>query len=138
MFRNNSVIYLSVQFPLTTYMYMGSFTPYKVMSFPVPINSSNNHASQLLDLPVYLLISADKTFNTILSEKTISQCQRTNQITHCFQKPNLWLIDNCTNCVLNVVLANPHNIKFACNFRFLMNALKPHIIQISDTQLLSY
>lgn len=41
--RNNWVIYLSVQFPITTYMV--SFTPYKVMSFPVPINSSNNHAS---------------------------------------------------------------------------------------------
>ena len=60
MLRNNSVIYLSLQFPLTTFM--GSFTPYKVMSFPVPINSSNNHVSQLLDLSVYLLISADKTF----------------------------------------------------------------------------
>ena len=58
---------MSVQFPLTTYM--GSLTPYKVMSFPVPIHNSNNHASQLLDLPNYLLISTNKTFYTFLSEK---------------------------------------------------------------------
>ena len=115
---------MSVQFPLTTNM--GSLTPYKVKSFPVPIHNSNNHASQLLDLPNYLLISTNKTFYTFLSEKNVSQCQRTNYITHCFTKPNLWSIDNSSY----VFLAYPHNIKSVCNFRFLMNALKP---PISDT-----
>lgn len=32
------------------------------MSFPVPINDSENHASQLLNLQDYLLVSKDKQF----------------------------------------------------------------------------
>lgn len=39
------------------------------MSFPVPINDSENHASQLLNLQDYLLVSKDKQFYTTLSEK---------------------------------------------------------------------
>lgn len=43
MMRNNSVLYLSVKFPLASYE--RSFSAYKVLSFPVPINNSQNHAS---------------------------------------------------------------------------------------------
>lgn len=83
MMRNNSVLYLSVQFPLATYD--KSFSRYKVLSFPVPINNSQNHASQLLDLQDYLLLSKDNQFYaTFISDKTMSQCQRTEKVVHCF------------------------------------------------------
>jgi hypothetical protein len=133
--RNNSVLYLSVQFPLATYA--SSFTTYKVMSFPVPINHSLNHASQLLNLPDYLLISKDKEFYTTLSDKTMAQCQFTNPV-HCFQKPNLLSTTNNTDCLFTLFQGQSDLIKTACDFRFLTDLLKPHMIQISDTELLVY
>lgn len=136
MMRNTSVLYLSVQFPLATYK--NSFSTYKVLSFPVPINNSQNHASQLLDLHDYLLLSTDNQFYATISDKTMSQCQRTEKVVHCFQKPNLFSINTTENCLLNLFQGNPTLIKEACDFRFLTNKLKPHLIQISDTELLVY
>lgn len=78
MLRNESVMYIAIRFPLATYEQ--SFSAYKVMSFPVPINDSENHASQLLNLQDYLLVSKDKQFYTTLSEKTMAQCQKNSFI----------------------------------------------------------
>lgn len=53
------------------------------MSFPVPINDSENHASQLLNLQDYLLVSKDKQFYTTLSEKnngTMSEDRETHSL----------------------------------------------------------
>lgn len=41
-------------------------------------------------------------------------------------KPHILQIGDKWEC-LDVFLANPHDIKSACNFQFLMNTLKPHI-----------
>lgn len=136
MMRNNSVLYLSVKFPLATYE--RSFSAYKVLSFPVPINNSQNHASQLLDLQDYLLLSNDQQFYATISDKTMSQCQQTEKVVHCFQKPNLFSVNTTENCLVNLFQGNPTLIKATCDFRFLTNKLKPQLIQISDTELLVY
>lgn len=136
MMRNNSVLYLSVKFPLATYE--RSFSAYKVLSFPVPINNSQNHASQLLDLQDYLLLSNDQQFYATISDKTMSQCQQTEKVVHCFQKPNLFSVNTTENCLVNLFQGNPTLIKAPCDFRFLTNKLKPQLIQISDTELLVY
>lgn len=73
-----SVMYIAIRFPLATYEQ--SFSAYKVMSFPVPINDSENQASQLLNLQDYLLVSKDKQFYTTLSDKTMAQCQKTEKL----------------------------------------------------------
>lgn len=78
MLRNESVMYIAIRFPLATYEQ--SFSAYKVMSFPVPINDSENHASQLLNLQDYLLVSKDKQFYTTLSEKTMSENRETHSL----------------------------------------------------------
>ena len=66
MLRNNSVIYLSVQFPLTTYM--GSFTPYKVMSFPVP----NTTFQQIVKITVpSFKIYKHKTQDIVANDKAV-------------------------------------------------------------------
>lgn len=60
MLRNESVMYIAIRFPVATYEQ--SFSAYKVMSFPVPINDSENHASRLLNLQDYLLVSKENNF----------------------------------------------------------------------------
>lgn len=68
----------------------------------------------------------------------MSQCQRTEKVVHCFQKPNLLSINTTEECLLNLFQSNPTLIKEACDFRFLTNKLKPHLIQISDREILVY
>ena len=41
-------------------------------------------------------------------------------------KPHILQIGE-NGSVLDVFLANPHEIKSACSFQFLMNTFKPHI-----------
>ena len=135
MYRNDSKLYVSLSFPLATYA--DSFTTFKVMSFPIPINNSLNHASQLLDLPDYFLISKDKKFYTTLTHKSMTDCQHADPM-HCFIKPNLYSTTNSTACVLHLFQGNKQLIKKYCNFRFLTYVLQPNIIQLTNTDLLIY
>lgn len=65
----------------------------------------------------------------------MSQCQRTEKVVHCFQKPNLFSVNTKENCLVNLFQGNPTLIKATCDFRSFTNKLKPQLIQISDTEL---
>ena len=71
--RNNTKLYLSLQFPITTHGKL--FHTYKIHSFPVEINQNSNHATQLLDLPEYFLITKDNKFYTTLTSNQFDKCQ---------------------------------------------------------------
>lgn len=75
-----------------------------------------------------------------MQQSQIKQCPSVNEQKKLFtvQKPNLFSINTTENCLLNLFQGNPTLIKEACDFRFLTNKLKPHLIQISDTELLVY
>lgn len=60
------------------------------------------------------------------------------KLIHCYKKPNLDTVHNSTDCLFNLFQGNTKQIKNTCDFRFLTNELKPHLIQISDTELLVY
>jgi hypothetical protein len=66
--RNYSTLYISIKFPITTHGKL--FQTYNVLLFPVEVNSTHNHATQILDLPDYFLIISVK--NLKLQECFIS------------------------------------------------------------------
>ena len=51
--RMHSNLYLTLKIPISPFLQHISI--YKIYSFPVPVNSSSNHATQLLDTPEYFL-----------------------------------------------------------------------------------
>lgn len=53
--RHGSSLYLTVRFPISSHE--KPLTLYQILSLPVPINSTSNHSSQLLDMPDYLALS---------------------------------------------------------------------------------
>lgn len=53
--RNNTHVYLSVKFPISTHK--APMQLYEVTSLPVPINISSSHATQLLNMPKYFAIT---------------------------------------------------------------------------------
>ncbi|VDI38854.1 Hypothetical predicted protein [Mytilus galloprovincialis] len=55
--QNNTKLYLAVQFPLTTNGKL--FEVYKIKSVPVQVTTNTSHATQLFDVPRYMLITHD-------------------------------------------------------------------------------
>lgn len=49
--RRHSHLYLTLKIPISPFQQ--PMTMYRVYSYPVPVNSSSNHATQLIDLPSY-------------------------------------------------------------------------------------
>ncbi|XP_063438319.1 uncharacterized protein LOC134719244 [Mytilus trossulus] len=69
-FRNNSKLYLAVQFPLTTHG--KTFQTYKIKTFPVQVTT------QLLDLPEYILMTHDRKHFTTLTFEQLNACKGFN------------------------------------------------------------
>ena len=96
--RNDSTLDLSIKFPITT---LGKlFQTYKILSFPVEINSTNNHATQIFDLPDYFLITHDKQFHTTLTTDSLTNCLG-DKIKHCSSRP-LFKSTKTSSCVLDL------------------------------------
>lgn len=61
--RQHSHLYLTVKIPISSFHL--PISVYKVYSYPVPVNSSSNHATQLMNMPPYFLNT--KTINIMPS-----------------------------------------------------------------------
>ncbi|CAG2242129.1 unnamed protein product [Mytilus edulis] len=71
--QNNTKLYLAVQFPLTTHGKL--FEVYKIKSVPVQVTTNTSHATQLFDVPRYMLITHDRKFFTTLTFEQMNMCQ---------------------------------------------------------------
>ena len=131
--RHRNGLYVTLQFPLIA-ITASPFTVYKVTSIPVPINSSSNHATQLLDLHPYFAISRDRNHFLELSEVQISQCKGYGQ-KHC---PSLFAQRDTSenSCILAIFLQNSQDIKQLCNFRTIQNAIKPSMEPLDAERIL--
>lgn len=78
--RHGSSLYLTVRFPISSHE--KPLTLYHIFSLPVPINSTSNHASQLLDMPDYLLSNHHDQF-AIINQKQLSKCTKTHSAIVC-------------------------------------------------------
>ncbi|CAG2252222.1 unnamed protein product [Mytilus edulis] len=65
-------LFISIKFPISTFV--NPLTLYKINSYPVPINTTSNHATQLLDLPQYLVITSYNRQYAELSDDFIKTC----------------------------------------------------------------
>ena len=65
-------LFVSIKFPMSTFQ--TPLTLYKIKTYPVPINSSSNHATQVINLPQYLAISNDNRQFAELTQDFVQTC----------------------------------------------------------------
>ena len=70
--RHHKNLFVSIKFPISTFQ--TSLTLYKIKTYPVPINSSSNHATQVINLPQYLAISNDNRQFAELTQDFVQTC----------------------------------------------------------------
>ena len=79
--QNHSNIYVTLKLPIAFRPKL--FILYKITSHPVPINETASHATSLLDLQNYFLMSDDDEFYATLSDMELSKYYGSNQL-YCF------------------------------------------------------
>ena len=132
-YRHDSNILVTLHFPISC---VQTFELYRVYSWPSPVNDSTAAATQIKDLPDYLAISIDKQFFVPLTSEETSHCIGADLLI-CKFRPTMRSVSS-KNCVANLFLGNVPQIKEQCNFRFLSNAIKPHLLNIGQGQLIVY
>ena len=127
-FRNNSV-FISVKFPLVTAFSVVDL--FKTYSFPVPINTTASHCTQIVDLPPYIAFSRDHLYYAFpeagMWKNNILNVQERSLPLHPVSKPN---------CITALFFKNKKQIKELCDFRIRLNAVSPNIIHLNHGQYL--
>ncbi|CAC5388718.1 unnamed protein product [Mytilus coruscus] len=132
--RHHKNLFISIKFPITTFV--NPLTLYKINSYPVPINTSSNHATQLLDLPQYLVITSDNRQYAELSDEFVKTCSGIDTL-YCTQTFPL-LSSVSPSCSFALLFNDKESVHSNCNFRFLTNIIQPAVKEITDTSLLIY
>lgn len=109
----------------------------KVFSFPVPVNSSSNHATQLLDTPEYFITREDNQHYATMTSNQLSDCSGTTTLFCTF---SIALTASASpNCHSSIFFnQKKKDTAKLCDFRFLLNSLKPSISEISPSHVLLY
>ena len=127
-FRNNSV-FISVKFPLVTAFSVVDI--FKTYSFPVPINATASHCTQIVNLPPYIAFSRDHLYYAFpeagMWKNNILNVQERSLPLHPVSKPN---------CITALFFKNKQHIKDLCDFRIRLNAVSPNIIHLNHGQYL--
>ena len=132
--RQDNNILITVNFPIAS---ADTFQLFRVYSFPILISKSSSHATQLTQVPDYMVITQDKQYYATLSESAVSFCETTKREKYCKFRPPL-SAGSKKNCIVNVFLNKQEKIKQHCNFRFLTDEIHPHILHISDNKVIIY
>ena len=109
---------------------------FKILAFPVPVNESSPHATQLFVVNDYFIISSNQQSYTTLSQSALNQCQGRNLMT-CTLHPMLRTSAEIT-WEAALFLNDKEKIKAKCNFTFLLNKIKPHILELPLSKMLIY
>ncbi|CAC5398189.1 unnamed protein product [Mytilus coruscus] len=109
---------------------------YKVISKPVPINETSEHATQLIDTFDYFVQSADNQHFAVTDNQKLSKCTDQNIQSCSFHLP---LTSTASPTCISALFSNQkeqiHNL---CDFRFLIDTLKPDIHELSSASILVY
>lgn len=87
--RQNNTLFITIKLPISAQK--DALKLFDVLSFPVPINATSEHATQLLSLPSHFAISANHEFYTTLSESEINKCTGDKHM-YCFFNKTLFPI----------------------------------------------
>ncbi|CAG2216296.1 unnamed protein product [Mytilus edulis] len=104
--------------------------------FKVPVNVTSTHATQILDLPEYLVVTHNNQYYASLSFDKLRSCSGTNTLYCSHSLPLVSAVK--TNCISSLYFNAKSDIHKQCDFRFLLNAIQPSIEQIFDNTLLVY
>ena len=132
--RNGTSIYITIKLPVS--YFSDPLTLYKVISLPVPVNVSSDHATQLLDLSPYFLVTSNKQYYAPVQDFELSSCYG-NEIKYCTSSIALTPVTT-TSCILALFANDKVKVKSLCDFRFLQNIVKPKIMELSPNTLLVY
>ena len=130
-YKNNS-LFITLKFPLVAPE--SRMRIFKIRYFPVPINSSTNHATKLVVNNPYFAVTINHDYYALPSHDMI--LDMTSNILHVrrydfplmtFQKPS---------CLSELYLNNKQQIKELCEFEILIDALEPLIQHIDHGQYL--
>lgn len=133
--RQGSSLFITIKFPISSHRY--PLTLYKVISLPVPINSTSSHASQLLDTPDYLAISHDLQSYRTLSNAQLSDCTRNSPHVICTSNIPLKHV-SVPNCIMSLFSNNKTQTKTTCNFRFVPRLINSDMVELTSTSILVY
>lgn len=125
-------IYVTLQFPLTTAAAPGQL--YSVETFPIPINQSSDHATQLLDQPPYIFLTSDQSEYTCLTHQQLSRCRGSNPKYCPFSVP--LTSQSKQSCLSALFSRNNEKVHEICDFRFLQNIIKPNLQEIGPGKIL--
>ncbi|XP_013407917.1 uncharacterized protein LOC106171932 [Lingula anatina] len=132
--KHKNSLFINLQIPISAYPH--TLDVYEVKTFPVPLNQSTNHASQILDLPKYLAISHDKQHYFPMNNPTWKKCHG-DHVKLC---PFVYPFRTATHfsCVTALFFDLSDVITETCNFRFLHNVVQPNVRELSIGKLLLY
>lgn len=74
-------LYIAVKFPITSHK--EPLRLYKVISYPVLINSTASHATNILHLPTYFAVTSHQQFYTTFTTQDLETCQHEPSNIHC-------------------------------------------------------
>ena len=134
--RNGTNLYVSIKLPISHFQ--KSFKKYQIKSLPVPVNATfpPPHATQLLDLPSYFVISHDQQYYATLNPADLNNCVGQEPI---YCKTNFPLIPVTTKSCLLALFANDKDqVISKCDFRFVHDIIQPHVIKISSHSVVLY
>ena len=104
---------------------------FKTYSFPVPINATASHCTQIVNLSPYIAFSRDHLYYAFpeagMWKNDILNVQERNLPLHPVSKPN---------CITALFFKNKKQIKELCDFRIRLNAVSPNIIHLNHGQYL--
>ncbi|KAK3104775.1 hypothetical protein FSP39_009897 [Pinctada imbricata] len=132
--RLHSTMYIILKVPISPMSQ--PLELYRVFSFPVPVNESSSHATQLMDIPDYFAHSKDNQHFTTLSNSQVAQC--TGSKTR-FCPANVPLSASAApSCISSIFYNQKEFTSKSCNFRFVLNKLYPTFIELSPSSVLLY
>lgn len=132
--RQNQSIYITVKFPIAPQQ--KPLKLYEVSSFPVPINTSSSHGTQLLDFPTFFAVTSDQQFYVVFNYEEISACSGHK---HLSCHTNKALVPVTTqSCTFALFINNKEQTNQLCNFRFIPNVITSNVLEIVSGTALIY
>ena len=128
--RTGNTLVATISIPITSSSNM--FKVYEVLSFPVPLNQSTTHASQLLNTAPYFAVSSNHFIE--ISRFMYSQCAG-DKFKHCSIILGQQNFNNPT-CLSAIFYKLPSLVKQLCDFRFLHSGLQQFILELEPGKVL--
>ena len=129
--RNFDSLFITLNFPISSSTNV--FQVYQVLAFPVPLNTSTTHATQLLSHPSYFAKAEKNDYFIEIPSFHYDQCVGSNR-KHCpFLLPKQKVTQ--PSC-LSAIFYNNDNAHDICNFRYVHAITDSSIIEIEPGHIL--